>query len=343
MRGLRVGGEPAIVNREQAPIDDAEFCLRCELCDAVCPTGLAPSAISDAKRRGENHGNATLCTNCGRCRLACPAGVAPDFMAQAMKGTVDSEEYDRIRENVRRFGFVVEPEFEKSEPGPRKRKAEVAYFNGCLATHRIPEHARAAKELLQLMGVEFTEIEENCCGSPLRRLGEYELADEMLSKNVERFRELGVKVVVTSCPGCATTIMEGAPDLEVYHLLEYLDEHGLSAGLERSGETLSYHLPCHLYRNINPLTRKMTEAWLEKVGEVRRLEHAADCCGAGGLVHLQHPGGSAECAAPLAREFAESGARRLVTLCPSCYLQFRRLGLPAVDLAVLLRECAGVR
>jgi len=315
---------------------NVEDCLRCGLCDSVCPTGLSPGTFNDAARRGEVYENAALCTGCGRCQLSCPAGVEPNIIAEPMKGTLESAAYDVIRENVRRYGAVVKPSPSVAPPVPLEKEGDVAYFSGCLATHRLAEQDSAAKRLLSRLGVEFCEIEENCCGSPLRRLGEYELADELLSKNISRIRELGASVVVTSCPGCATTIMEGAPDLQVYHLLEYIDELDVTSSLQPAGGAYSYHLPCHLYRNINPLTREMIENILGNLGEVRRLEHATVCCGAGGLVHLQNPGESAECTAPIMDDLDKSGADMLVTLCPSCYLQFRRQGVDSVDIATVI-------
>ncbi|GAI49633.1 unnamed protein product, partial [marine sediment metagenome] len=77
------------------------------------------------------------------------------------------------------------------------------YFVSCTAAFSLNRIARSVVKILDDIGFQFTILgnEEECCGSPLLRLGEMEAAKEMIRKNVEKFDKYGVETIFTACAG----------------------------------------------------------------------------------------------------------------------------------------------
>ncbi|TFF92314.1 hypothetical protein EU546_07650 [Candidatus Thorarchaeota archaeon] len=53
-----------------------------------------------------------------------------------------------------------------------------------------------------------TGEEEWCCGAPLIMSGDFEGARELAMHNIEKYREIGVKRVITNCPGCDKVVKD---------------------------------------------------------------------------------------------------------------------------------------
>jgi len=173
-------------------------------------------------------------------------------------------------------------------------------------------------------------------------------------KNVKILEELGVKTVVTGCPGCAMTIKLNYPELigrklgfETLHVSEYLarnidlnvkDMHPINL-------KATYHNPCHLNRGLN--AHDDIKIVLSKIPGVSivEMEEPDRCCGAGGGVRA----GERPISMMIARRKGEfiinSGAEACVTQCPFCYIQIqdilKQLGYQQIkvyDLADLLTQ-----
>ena len=69
---------------------------------------------------------------------------------------------------------------------------EIIYFVGCTASYREKEIARATIDILTAAEVNFGIMHPNewCCGSPLMRTGQKDLAIELIKHNVEAIESL---------------------------------------------------------------------------------------------------------------------------------------------------------
>ncbi len=114
----------------------------------------------------------------------------------------------------------------------QKEKTDVLLFAGCTMSlnPELAERAKKAAAVLQAAGVDFGILggSEPCCGSVQKRIGDTDLAAEMIANNSKLLNSLGCTTIVTLCAGCcnmlkteyAKTDEKLAP--KVYHLVEYL-------------------------------------------------------------------------------------------------------------------------
>ncbi|HTX44007.1 MAG TPA: (Fe-S)-binding protein, partial [Methanocella sp.] len=170
-------------------------CIKCGVCEMVCPSSLSALRAIDLKRcRIPPSMETANCTTCNRCVAACPMGVHITKSIEKMRNNFFTPGYRETLYNLSAYGSSVVPDVRLNvKPG----RCKTAYFAGCLTNYRLRAIADAVASTLDFMGIEFTRIEEACCGSPLNRIGRFDLARETLEKNLRRFRELGVERVVT--------------------------------------------------------------------------------------------------------------------------------------------------
>jgi len=232
----------------------------------------------------------------------------------------------------------------KAAPGAQ----EVLLFAGCTSAVMkplIPSLIASAK-LLQRAGVKFATLgqDEPCCGSTLMRVGQTEAYEELAKKNVERFESLGIKKIVTACPGCYTTLKKSLEEhgskIQVVHVTQEVSDLVKSGKLKvkKSAERMTYHDPCHLGRlgGVFEEPREIMKA-VATLAEMPNHGYESRCCGAGAGLQSAFPKLSRDLASKRIAEAKSTGATTLVTCCPFCETQLRMVpGIKVVDLMELL-------
>jgi heterodisulfide reductase subunit D len=234
----------------------------------------------------------------------------------------------------------------KAAPGAQ----DVLFFAGCTSAVMKPlvPGLVASAKLLQKAGVKFATLgqDEPCCGSTLLRVGQTEAYEELAKKNVERFEALGIKRIVTACPGCYTTLKKSLEEhgskIEVVHITKEIADLVRSGRLKvrRSSERMTYHDPCHLGRlgGVFDEPREIVKAVATLV-EMPNHGYESRCCGAGAGLQSAFPKLSRELASRRIEEAKATGATTLVTCCPFCETQLRTVpGIKIVDLMELLLD-----
>jgi Fe-S oxidoreductase len=315
------------------------------------------------------------CTLCGNCTQQCPMTVRERILEvfEALRAEVVQRAgtpflaHKRLKDSLiqyrnpwmqprrRRLHWTQELDVKVLRPGDEK--AEVLYYVGCTAGLDPSLHhvARNTVTLLRKAGVDFGILgeEEVCCGSVLIRVGERALARELAVKNLEIFRKLGVKTVVTSCAGCFKTLSQdysvfGALPVRVVHSSAFLHELRLRGRFPSGNDArlqVTYHDPCHLGRHCGvygPPRQLIQGLPGVSLKEMPRTRENAWCCGAGGGVRSAFPEWALESSRARVREAEETGAGVLVTACPFCLqnlataLQAEKSPLELLDLTDLL-------
>ncbi len=340
---------------------EALFCIGCGACLLQCPVYdiLGPEygtpghlggvgVCADCSVGGSGvaasvDAGLPFCTTCALCKERCPVSLDVPGLVEELRargtavGLLPVEEHRPLVSSIRNYanpwmqprrarsrwagGLGLEP---RSEGG-------TLFFAGCSLAFVEPEAARAAVKVLRAAGVEpaYLGSDERCCGSPLLRLGEVELYEQLARENIELFGASGAREVVTLCPGCLKALRDyrsrfGGFDLEVRHISEVV------AGAVRRGElplkspsTLkaAYHDPCHLGRGCGiydePRQILSSIMGLEPV-EMEWNRELAACCGSGGGVRSAFPELAREIARKRADMAREVGAEAIVTCCPWC-------------------------
>ena len=317
-----------------------EKCVKCGICEMVCPSELSALQAIDRDRCGVHYDEVVNCTTCNRCVASCPAGVSITKAIERMRNRVNTPGYLETLTNISTYGASIVP----AQPlAVETKSCRVAYFAGCLTNYRLPDIAEAVCHTLDYLGIEFTRIPEVCCGSPLNRIGRFDLAKTMLDKNIGVMKSLGVETIVTSCPGCTSTLMEYQDDFDVVHYLDLYDRYGLFRELERSDKKATMQYPCHLYRNVSPYTMVAAERILSAMYVYERLPEPDRCCGAGGGVRRNDVRLSRRLKARRADEVRTLGADEVVTACPQCRIHLSEDVPGVTELSILVARNLGFR
>jgi fumarate reductase (CoM/CoB) subunit B len=232
---------------------------------------------------------------------------------------------------------------------PERAIDEVAFFPGCLINLRLQNTGLNVIEVLKRNGVRVRIPKDFvCCGSVMFRSGARKTAYELIKKNVEYFRRLGIKKLVGLCPGCMSTIKQDWPialhqlgekpyGFEAYDINEYLvdvlgvDKMNLK-DLHPVRIKVTYHAPCHLNRHQEISQEPITLLKLVPGLQYIKTDGEDICCGAGGGVRAGRRELSYKIADQKLKRMAKTGADAFVTSCSFCTIQLmdavKRLNLP---------------
>jgi Fe-S oxidoreductase len=313
------------------------------------------------------------CTTCKNCVEQCPMKFAPEIVDWIIEARSDMVEQGKVPGRVKRFLESV-----YSYGNPLKKTAaerlpwiknikkyekgtEYLLYLGCLASYDegTKDMVQGLIKVLDKAGISYGSLgdEEKCCGNEVYALGEMDLFNELAKNNIEKFKQLGVKSVITLCPH-GYNIMKNQYQA-LGHKFEVLHYSQVLAKLSRemkpvqagNGLKVTYHDPCYLGRH-NKMYETPRQALagnkaLELV-EMPRNRKDAFCCGggSGNFITDYLAGGVDSPARVRVREAAATGAGILAVACPGCLLMLKEAvktedldgRLQVKDLAAILNE-----
>jgi len=301
----------------------------------------------------------TLCGNCDRwCSLKNTEHTRA-FREYLLKhGVEPMKEHSSILLSIKNYGNPwFQPRSARNRwarglglPKAAPGQQDVLFFAGCTSavTKQLNRGLVASAKLLQKAGVRFAIMgqDEPCCGSTLLRVGQTDAFQELSAENIKKFEALGIKKVVTACPGCYTTLKktleESGSTIKVEHVSQEiagLVKQG-KLKLKRSSERMTYHDPCHLGRlgGVFDEPRDIVKAVANLV-EMPNNRYESRCCGAGAGLQSAFPKLSRDLASKRVAEAKATGATTIVTSCPFCETQLRTVpGIKVMDLLELLMD-----
>ncbi len=310
----------------------SDKCVKCGVCEMVCPSALSALRALDMERSARPPPETVNCTTCNRCVASCPMGVPITKSIERMRNNFLTPGYEETLRTIAAYGTSIIPDGKRTVS---PKRCKTAYFAGCLTNYRLRAIADAVEYTLGHMGIEFTRIEEVCCGSPLNRIGRFDLARDLLEKNLRQFRKLGVETVVTSCPGCTSTLLEYQDEFEVAHYLDLYDANNIYGGLKKERYRAALQYPCHLYRNVSPYTMRVAERILRKLCDYTPLEEPERCCGAGGGVRRNDIGLARSLKARKVADIRALAPDVVAVVCPQCGVQLSE-DVKTEDLSILV-------
>jgi Fe-S oxidoreductase/FAD/FMN-containing dehydrogenase len=324
---------------DQFMVDTILVCTTCELCNHRCSASL-PIEPSWMKLRGKLiHEDKKM--------------TFPPFEMMAAALTREGNIWAGYRK--RRTDWFPKELWDKHGPG---HHSKIAYFAGCTASYVEADIATAAVRLLDTAGVEFTYAgeKENCCGTPMLVCGKWDVFEATMRKNIKAVKDVGADTVVSSCPACDMMWRQVYPrwakklkieyGITAKHYTELVNEQ-IKAGKFRFPDTgkkekVTIHDSCHIGRvsGIYDAPRDFVQAIPgTELVEMAHNRERAHCCGSV-LTLIKEPLVAAEIGKTRIEEAVETGAGKLLAICPCCEFQFRvtqekKPGLPieTVDLA----------
>jgi Fe-S oxidoreductase len=268
------------------------------------------------------------CTTCARCTKNCPAGLeVPEIIKQVRKDMVAAGAAHAAFQGLNElllhqpniYGEKTRPDFGRE----KNKKAAFVFFLGCVGAYRSTEATEQTLKLLDRLKVDYTLIDEVCCGGALEDVG-YQAHTPLIGHNVAAILATGAGTVITACPYCFRTFSHlpqyGAlrdKGVQVLHLVQFLKEVDFGVTTEKK---LTYHDPCDLgrhsglYEEPRTIIRKLSPHFVEMVHQ--RVDSL--CCGAGGGMRGAYPAHSIAIAQTRLDEAVDCGADVLLTGCNSC-------------------------
>ncbi len=358
---------------------NASECVECGKCSYACPAAqrdnrFSPRRVMEDFTSGKDLDRWEIwsCMTCGACSDACISGVSfhefiRDIRADSNARSPPIQSHNGILREMRRTEAAgrtrghrsdwVTPDLELDP------SSDTVLFVGCtpLFDHLFNAFAkdmleipRSAVRLLNAMGIRPKLMDDElCCGHDSYWLGEDETFEKLARLNAAKLKESGARRVITFCPECHHTLQEIYPktiesfDLEIVDLSELVGRAVLERKLRLlpGEEKLTYHYPCKLVRfaKIIEEPRAVVQACGD-LKEMPRSRTSSACCGNPCWANCDDD--TKKWQVDRLCEARQTGAERLVTACPKCYVHLScaqkdygtykgRERIPLIDLHVL--------
>ncbi|RBQ23715.1 Fumarate reductase (CoM/CoB) subunit B [Candidatus Methanobinarius endosymbioticus] len=350
---------PSIIENEDC-VDTKKVrsCIECYSCLSACPVIKETDNFAgpyfmryiskfdfdprDVGKRTEESIDEGLyyCTSCGKCGEICPKEINGFGDAiEKLRALANNkklgplEAHKEVKKTIAKTGRSVEKlekgfietitQKRKQNPKRKKKKEKkkIAVFTGCMVDYRLQDVGFALIDVLRKNGVEVDVPEDQvCCGSPMLRTGQTDIAKGLVKKNTEVLSKYDT--IITMCAGCGATLKNDYPkygtELNIMDISEFLADRLDTDQMKDVNMKFTYHDPCHLVRGqgIKYEPRQILNKL--KGVEFIEMERPDQCCGAGGGVKAGKPEIAFGLGKKKAKMVEKLDVDTVISICPFC-------------------------
>jgi len=306
------------------------------------------------------------CTTCGACVENCPVLIEhfPKLIDIRRHLVMDEVEFPQelvpffenieMRSNPWGLASTERGKWAQNMEIPTfsvKEGHEYLLYAGCMGSFdtRTKKIILSLVSILNNAGISYGILgsEEMCCGDALRRLGNEFIFDRIAIKNVNLFKKLEVRKIITICPHCFNTLKNDykdyGADYEVFHHSQILQKISDTTLFRQNGnftkERIVFHDSCYLtrYNNIYTEPRGIIRSVTGNVPlEMERNGRNSFCCGAGGGRMWLEENADTRMNRERTKQALEKNPTIIATSCPFCITMFED-GLKEAENAETIR------
>jgi len=317
-------------------------CDFCGTCLSECPVMKLPSEEAKSEIAGlvenrEPQLSLTRCHSCMSCDLSCPNDSRPYSLILARW-------YQRYRKEglpaIAKFLLPYQKDNFSRRVAARFPDDEKTAVEGWMQLRPKTEIFYPGCNFLLLPYLSFTKIfsgftimgsPDLCCGEQYYRTGLLDVFEDIGSYLQGKFKNLGVKKIVTPCIACSNQFSDIHPkfgakfDFEVETVLDWLSRmiHDEKLKLKKVGNdrTVTLHDNCQAKPHGNHFfnsAREILEMLGYKVTEMKHNRGSALCCGMAAFAAKHSIDDIFAASSRRLKEAEETGSKTLVTYCTGC-------------------------
>jgi heterodisulfide reductase subunit D len=297
----------------------------------------------------------STCTSCGACDSRCgiirsqspyvnPLDIIRLARYEGVRlGFIPAGSASEMAKEIAETGDLGKKSSLKLSAKIKSGKADTVLFAECFHTRAANQMAESASSLLEKIGSPVSLFsEKGCCGSSLYDFGFWAELEPLVKAQWQEMKTLHNKTFVFLNPHCQEFIQKRYPEIlpdyqsiKSQHISQLLASAFKEGKLKsRKGESLkvTYHDPCYLGRGLGiyDAPREVISALSGiKLVEMERNKQNSFCCGARATGNYM-PDMKVWTAKERIKEFKATGADLLITACPYCTENFRKV-LPSKD------------
>lgn len=282
---------------------------------------------------------AFACTTCGNCEAVCPIGMPPTTAVKALRAELVDQDRapagaltlrDAVLTGQNPWGFAAAQGADWQFGLLPHPQPDLWLLPGCAAVHRQPGEARAAAQLLTVIGHDVAWPQHTvCCGAPLAALG-FEQAETQQARTFADTLPANVPLAVLGGDCLAHLSATDTAPHSVLQLLHAALHDGRLAVAPRSDspppQVVAVQDSCHLgkpHHGLEPLDaprllREVLAVLGCEVAQNTAAPRHAVCCGAAGGMAQLHENSARRMAAACLAGAERYGAEALITASPLC-------------------------